>query len=240
MKEPLNMDFLTEGTATVLSQESGTDPLVNPGQKRPDESSSAILPQLMEKMLKRKVDKASAEWVALSREVFMITSLPLGEVKTYVNAPLFGLTEEVYGLQHTGQGLQGETQGENCIGYLRLKYLSPRYKQYRRYRHDQTFVVATCLFPKDVRPLFGCGWSMLEPICIPGSSFHMMAKDATFTIDGKNFKGRVIHYTAPVRYSSFTLYHERIGLTGEALGPSLEELIQIVESLHDLNSKVVE
>ena len=36
------------------------------------------------------------------------------------------------------------------------------------------------------------------------------------------------------------LYHGRIGLEGEALGPSIDELIQIVESLHDLNGKEVE
>jgi hypothetical protein len=71
-------------------------------------------------------------------------------------------------------------------------------------------------------------------------SHRLVVKDATFTIDGKSFKGSVIHYTAPVRYSSFMLYHGRTELKGEALGPSIEELIQIVESLHDLNGKEVE
>jgi hypothetical protein len=192
----------------------------------------------------------SAEQEALLRKVFMIRSLPLEEAMTYINAPIFGLTEEVCGLQHTGQGLQVVCG----IDLLRLEYLSPRYEQYR-YRDDQTFVVTTCLFPKDVHPLFGCRTTMLQVECVVGSSFRMIdgdavpdrnrshrliAKDATFTIDGKNFKGDVTHDTAPVRYSSFTLYHERIGLRGAAAGPSIEELIQILESLHDLNGKEVE
>ena len=198
-----------------------------------------------------KLSELPAEHEALVRKALMIRSLPLEEAMTYINAPIFGLTEEVCGLQYTGQSLQGEKRGENWTDFLRLEYLSPRYEQYR-YRHDQTFVVTTSLFPKDVRPLFRCLSTMLQIECVVGPSFRMidgetvpdrdrshrlMAKDATFTIDGKNFKGDVTHYTAPVRCSSFTLYHEHIGIRGAAAGPSLEELIQIVESLHDLKGK---
>jgi hypothetical protein len=192
--------------------------------------------------------EASAEEEALSRKVGMIGFLPLEEAKTYVNGPLYGLTEEVFGLQHT----EHMWQFENC---MRLEYLSPRYEQYR-YRHDQTFVVTTWPFGGEISPLASshleAGTALFITLHVIGGdalvsrlpdqdrSHCLVAKDATFTIDGKNFKGDVTHYTAPVRYSSFTLYHERIGLNGEALGPSIEELIQIVESLHDLNSKAVE
>jgi hypothetical protein len=68
---------------------------------------------------------------------------------------------------------------------------------------------------------------------------HFVAKDATFTIDGKRFTGMVEHYPK-VCYSAFSLLHGIINVYGEMLGPSIEELIQIVESLHDLNGKAGE
>jgi hypothetical protein len=184
-------------------------------------------------------------------KAFSIGRLPLAEAMTHINSPLYGLTEEVLGLQYT----QHVWQSENSMG---LSYLSPRYKEYR-FRHDETFMVRTHLFGEDEnvdfggwRNLMGAGCIMIVKSCpLPESapyvdlfanrdkSLRVVAEKATLTIDGKNFKGSVVHYTAPVRYSSFMLYHERIGLKGEALGPSIEELIQIVESLHDLNSKAV-
>ena len=196
--------------------------------------------------------EASAEEEALGRKVAMISFLPLEQAMTYVNGPLYGLTEEVCGLQHK----EHIWQKENC---MRFEYYSPCYEQYR-YRQDQTFVVTTCLLVEaEVQP-----WLPIPPPSLQAGnilfittrviggnaivsrlpnqdrSHSLMAKDATFTIDGKSFKGNVTHYTAPVRYSSFLLYHGRILLQGEALGPSLEESIQILESLHDLNGKEVE
>ena len=185
-------------------------------------------------------------------KAFNIGGLPLAEAMTYINSPLYGLTEEVLGLQYT----QHTWQSENS---MRLSYLSPRYKEYR-FRHDQTFVVQTYLFGEDENVdlggrtnSIGAGCIMIVKDCpLPDSapyvdlfakrdkSLRVVAEKAMLTIEGKNFKGSAVHYTAPMRYSSFMLYHERIGLKGEALGPSLEELIQIVEGLHDLNSKTVE
>ena len=184
--------------------------------------------------------EASAEQEAFRRKVTMISFLPLEEAMTYVNGPLYGLAEEVCGLQHTGH----MWQFENC---MRLEYRSPRYEQYK-YRHDQTFLITTCISGEDenqpglfASPHLEAG-GLLFVGRFPGQDqiFHFVAKDASFTIDGKCFKGEVTHYTAPVRYSSFMLYHRQIELKGEALGPSLEELIQIVESLHVLNRKQAE
>jgi hypothetical protein len=188
------------------------------------------------------------------RKSHMLADQPIEQARTSINGPLYGLTEEVFGLQYYAH----IWQHEDC---MRLEYLSPRYEQYR-YRYDQTFVVTTRLFGEDEKlpdppgdlhppPVLQAG-ALVIPVRLPGEdtfssrlpgrdrSHRLVAKDATFTIDGSLFKGSVIHYTASVRYSSFMLYHGRIELTGEALGPSLEELIQIVESLRDLNSKAGE
>jgi hypothetical protein len=192
------------------------------------------------------------EALAHHEKSMMIRRLSLEQAVQYVNGPVYGLTEELFSLQYT----QHAWQSENSMG---LCYLSPRYKEYR-FRHDQTFVVRTHLFGEDENVAFverrnsiQAGCIMIVKYCpLPDSapyvdlfanrdkSLRVVAEKATLTIDGKNFKGDVTHYTAPVRYSSFTLYHEHIGLKGEALGPSIEELIQILESLHVLNGKAVE
>ncbi len=174
------------------------------------------------------------------RKSHMLADQPLEQARTSINGPLYGLTEEVFGLQYYVH----IWQHEDC---MRLEYLSAHYKPYR-YRHDRTFVVTTRLFGEDEKlpdplgdlhspPVLETG-ALVIPVRFPGEdtfssrlpgrdqSHRLVAKDATFTIDGSLFKGSVIHYTTPVRYSSFMLYHGRIELTGEALGPSIEELIQ--------------
>ena len=198
-----------------------------------------------------RVRKASAEQGALGRKVSMIMFLPLEEAITYVNGPLYGLTEEVCGLQHTAH-MWGSAN------WMRLEYQSPCYEQYR-FRHDRTFAVATRIFAEEQKVAFGVFASVLEAGCVilvncpvndrasfvalfadKAKSLRVVAENATLSIAGKRFNGNITHYTAPVRYSSFMLYNGQVGLQGEALGPSIEELIQIVESLHDLNGKVVE
>jgi hypothetical protein len=191
---------------------------------------------------------------ARMKKTIMLRRLPLEQTKTYINGPLYGLTEDVFGLQHS----KHIWQFENCI---RLEYLSPRYEQYR-YKDDQTFIVTTCLFGEDEElpaiPLILCPSCTLKAGQqfmivhhpdgrtlggdLPGldQCHRLVANDTVLTIDGKSFKGNIIHYTEPVRFSRFILYNERIKLDVEALGPSIEELIQIVESLHDLNGKEVE
>lgn len=143
-----------------------------------------------------------------------------------------------------------------------LYYLSARYAQYQ-YKGDRTFVVTTRLFREDEKlpglpsdlhppPVLQEGNAVFNATRVVERYRHpfnlagvdrmpcFLAEKATFTIDGKSFKGSVIYYTTSVRYSSFVLYHGRIELQGEALGPSIEELIEIVESLHDLNGQEAE
>ena len=169
---------------------------------------------------------------------------------TYINGPLYGLTEEVSGLVRT----KHRWQFENC---MRFDYLSPHYSEYS-FENDPTFMVITRISGEaknqpDIAssPYFQAGQQFIIMHLpdgrtvggrLPGQDqcHRLMAKGATFTIDGSLFKGDVTHYTAPVRYSSLMLHHERIDLKCEALGPSIEELIEIVESLHNLNGKVGE
>ena len=167
----------------------------------------------------------------------MIRRLPLEQAVQYVNGPVYGLVEEVFDLQYTSPWLNSSRmQDGHDMDSLKLVYLSPRYEQYKG-SCGLTFGVLTQLAPKDMRPHFSTVRRVASDL---DRGHRLIAKDATFSIDGKNFKGDVTHYTAPVRYSFFTLYHERIRLTGEAAGPSIEEFIQILQSLHVLNGKAVE
>lgn len=190
------------------------------------------------------------ELEARMKKSFLLQRQTLEQARTHINGPLYGLTEEVFGLQHYVH----IWQHDNC---MQLEYLSPRYAQYA-FRNDRTFVVTTRIFADKQNVAFGSFASVLEAGCVilvncpvndrasfvalfadKEKSLRMVAKDAVVTIDGKSFKGSVTHYTAPVRYSSFEFYYGRVGIQGEALGPSIEEVIQIVESLHDLNGKEV-
>jgi hypothetical protein len=196
-------------------------------------------------------DEIKRELEALVWKASKLRSLPLEQSRTHINGPLYGLTEEVFGLQHYAH----MWQYENC---MRLEYLSPRYAKYA-FRNDRTFLVTTRIFADEQNVAFGSFASVLEAGCVilvncpvndrasfvalfadKEKSLRMVAKDAMVTIDGKSFKGSVTHYTAPVRYSSFEFYYGCVGIQGEALGPSIEELIQIVESLHDLKGKTVD
>src|SRR5215475_8984162 len=94
-----------------------------------------------------------------SIKAFSIGRLPLAEAMTHINSPLYGLTEEVLGLQYTRHGWNSE----NSMG---LYYLSPRYKEYR-FRDNQTLWVLTHLFGEDENvAFFGGGTNMIEAGCI--------------------------------------------------------------------------
>lgn len=170
------------------------------------------------------------------RKLIMIGRLPLEEAMAFVNVPLYGLTEEVCGLCYY-QHVYGTEHR------MRLEYYSPRYELRENFR--QTFLVESCLYeeteyqPSVPLPILGAR-IVTGQFPAQDHSHAFLAKEAVFTIDGKCFKGTVGYHTAPVCYSVFALYHGRIGLSGEALGPSIEELIQILQSLCVLNGKAVE
>ena len=170
------------------------------------------------------------------RKLIMIGRLPLEGAMAFVNVPLYGLTEEACGLRPYQHVYGTENR-------MRLEYYSPQYELRENFR--QTFLVESCLYgetehqPSLPLPMLG---ARIVAGQFPGQdhSHVFVAKEAVFTIDGKCFKGTVGYYTVPLCYSIFALYRGRIGLSGEALGPSLEELILILESLRMLNGKEVE
>ena len=182
------------------------------------------------------------------RRAFHIRMMPLAEALAYATQPVYGLTEEIFGLQHDGHSWRSN-------GEVFIAYRSPLYTQYA-FRNDQTFVAKTRIIEEGKKLAFGLIRSSIEAACVafdecPSDEFaalfeakeksvRVAADQAALSIDGDSFKGSILHYTAPVRYSRFMFHSERVGIQGEALGPSLEELIQIVESLHVLNGKEVE
>jgi len=197
----------------------------------------------------------SEEQKAFSRKIAMIQMLPLEEAMTFVTTPLYGLTEEVYGLQHC----MNIWQSERC---MKLEYYSPRYKQYETVK-GKTFTVESHLYDEETKPKIRLGG--LPNLSLGGAAVFgdtseeervailndfskrqdlrhhvFIARDVLILIDGKSFRGCLTYFSAPFCYSAFTLYSGRVGVEGEALGPSIEELIQILESLRVLNGKAVE
>jgi hypothetical protein len=183
-------------------------------------------------------------------EAYRIRMIPLEEALAYATKPVYGLTEEVFGLQH-------DRHSWRLDGEMFIAYRSPLYAQYA-FRNDETFVVQTRIIEEGKKVAFGLFRSSIEAARVAfdagpdinpefvelfeakEKSVRIAAEKAALNIDGDSFKGSILHYTAPVRYSRFTFHSERVGLQGEALGPSIEELIQILESLHVLNGKEVE
>ncbi len=179
---------------------------------------------------------------------FRIRMMPLEEALAYATRPVYGLTEEVYGLRH-----------EKHSGYINIEslieYRSPLYVQYA-FRNDPNFVIKTRIIEEGKKVAFGFYASSIEAarVAFDGDSsdefaalfeakeksVRVAAEKAALSIDGDSFKGSILHYTAPVRYSRYTFHSEHVGIQGDALGPSLEELISILESLRVLNGKAVE
>ena len=170
--------------------------------------------------------------------------LPLEEAMTFVNAPVYGLTEDVCGMQKVSHVYISEHS-------MKLEYYSPRYGKHPKIYKELNFLVSSHIvepeIPLERRAKMSSSHHQLSAWILVGDLTEeerhhqvFVAKDAVFTIDGKRFKGNVTYYTAPVCYSGFVLFHEDICVQGEALGPSVDELIQILESLHVLNGKAVE
>lgn len=188
------------------------------------------------------------ELIAHMQESSRVRRLPLEKAGECIDGPLYGLDRLMFGLQH----FVHIWQGNDC---MRLEYRSPCYEKYA-FRNDRTFVVTSSIFSKEQDVTFGCRglvseagaiicWESLTRTRDPylalwankARSLCMVAKDVTRTIDGKTFNGQIIHYTDPVRYSRFEFRSGCVGLQGEALGPSIEEVAEILKNLRVLNDK---
>ena len=131
---------------------------------------------------------------------------------------------------------------------MHISYYSPYYEKYRDSIDRRTLIVTTRLFNNEKLTRMSDCFSRhletgieLELKQHPEQDQfpHFVAKDATFIIDGKCFTGTIEHYPK-VCYSAFSLLHGVINVYGDMLDPSIEELVQIVESLRNLNGKAGE
>jgi hypothetical protein len=174
-------------------------------------------------------------WLAAVKRSEFIGNLPWREALAYINTPLYGLTEEVCGYQRTKLVFDTENR-------VRLGYHSPRFKSHPEFGYS--FLIESSLYEEmehqETLPQSKIVGRRSPQVDSIERSHLFVATEALFFIDGKHFKGYVSYQAAPVQYSRFMLYSGRIGIQGEALGPSLDELIQILESLHVLNGKEVE
>lgn len=178
------------------------------------------------------------EILAHREKRMMIRRLPLEQAVQYVNGPVYGLVkelEELFGLQVCTNGWRSESN-------MDLYFWSPTEPHYAR-----AFFIDTSLYAEE-RPLMkiqnmSCsltaarGFQFCSDISL---SQYFKGSDAVFTIEGKSFKGWISHRADPMLYSRVHIQHERVVIYAEALGFGIEEFIQIMESLHDLNSKAVE
>jgi hypothetical protein len=173
----------------------------------------------------------------------IVRRLPLEQAVQHVNGPVYGLVEELFGLQCRVHLL-------GIKNSMRLGYV---YNSTDEPYHDDIprgFTITTSLttFPYvEGRDPMGISYMGFlkhgrdSRFCSDISlSQHFKGADAVFIIEGKSFKGSISHRADPVLYSRVNIQHERVVIKAEALGPSIEELIEIVESLHDLNGKAGE
>ena len=178
------------------------------------------------------------EALAHHEKSMMICRLSLEQAVQYVIGPVYGLDDAQFGLHHRIHFWCDENS-------MRLGYLYSSVESYHDL-HPRAFTVTTSLYAEGVHPggipfMGHLRHGMDSWFCCDISlSQRFKGKDAVFIIDGKSFKGSITHRVDPMLYSRVTLQHERVGIDAEALGPSIEELIQILESLHDLKGKEVE
>jgi hypothetical protein len=166
--------------------------------------------------------------------------IPLEEALVSVKFPVYGLTEEVCGLRYNDYGTF------NPHGDLTINYRSERYAPFNvRDQTLSTFYVTSVsdsgkVIPKLVPQMHDISLGViirrLERVMVH-TPFRW---EGTLTIDGKAFSGCILYYPAPLCASACCFGGDGAHFDGKAFGPNVDELIQILESLHDLNGKAVE
>jgi hypothetical protein len=160
--------------------------------------------------------------------------IPLEEALASVDFPVYGLVEEVCGLRYNGCGaFPGDYQP------FTLNYQSERYEPLRvRGMTLNTFYVTSF---RDLRRII----PQMHDISL-GFIVHRLDGveirapfrwEGMLTIDRKAFFGSICHYPAPLRVSACCFSGDSTHFDGQAFGPNVEELIQILESLHVINGE---
>jgi hypothetical protein len=162
----------------------------------------------------------------------------LEEAMAGVEFPVYGLpeTKDVCGLRYSW-----DPYAPTKTGMVTLTYQSRHYLPFLHERtNGPTFLLRSCLLesePGNLRTHLSLGsWSLRD---IPEAPSPVQI-GLNMPIEGKSFKGYAAYTSKPVYFATFSLSRGRMMLEGESLGPSIDDLIQIISSLHVLNGKAVE
>ena len=176
----------------------------------------------------------------------------LEEVMASIDFPIYGLTEEVFGLRSSGYWAPPRYNGKywSCPKdqlCITLNYQSDRYMPFihKKSSKETTFSVCNGRSLRDGEPLLGIKYASYvrweEGPDLPVSEGkRTFAFCSSLTIDGEQFVGNFLYFPAPIFHSIYVFNHGHLCLQGQARGPHPDELIQILESLHVLNGKAVE
>lgn len=162
---------------------------------------------------------------------------PLEEVMASVDFPVYGLTEEVFGLRYSRYGTSQPFPADRRIG---LAYQSDRCFQFldeNSYK-NLTFNVASSKHSHGITSVGYTFWKY-EGVAEQDCS-RIFVFSGSLTIDGGQFIGNFTSYPAPILESGYVFSNGRVCLYGGAYGLHPDELIQTLQSLRVLNGKEVE
>ena len=172
---------------------------------------------------------------------------PLEEVIASVDFPVYGLTEEVFGLRYSSRCWTPRSNGRWCSRYrfITLDYHSERYIPFLHEQASKKPTLSVRSFKGLDSPLVGIKsvsyvhWEEGPDIPVQDSS-RIGVFSSSLTIDGEHFIGNFLYYPAPTFHSMYMFNNGHMYLQGQARGPHLDELIQILQNLRVLNGKAVE
>jgi hypothetical protein len=162
---------------------------------------------------------------------------PLEEMMASVDFPVYGLTEEVFGLRYSECRSSQSILSDRQIG---LAYQSDRcfpFLDQNSYK-NLTFNVASSRYRPGVTSV---GYTLWKYAGVPEQDCNrLFAFYGSLTIDGEQFMGNITSYPAPILDSGYVFNNERVCCWGRAYGLHPDELIQVLQSLRMLNGKAVE
>jgi len=171
---------------------------------------------------------------------------PLEEVMASVDFPVYGLTEEVFGLRSSGYWAPRDDGHWGCSNYqqfITLDYQSERYIPflYEKAGKEPTFSVRNCRSLSGpplpgIKSVSYVHWEEGPDIPVQ-EGCRTFAFCSSLTIDGEQFVGNFLYYPAPIFHSMYMFNNGRVYLYGGAYGPHPDELIQILQSLRVLNNQ---
>lgn len=161
----------------------------------------------------------------------------LEEMMASVDFPVYGLTEDVFGLHYSRYGSSQPFPSDRRIA---LEYQSDRCFQFLHEdaHKNLTFNVASS---RHYHGITSVGYTLWKYAGIPEQDCsRLFVFSGSLTIDGEQFIGNFTSYPAPILESGYVFQNGRVCLYGGAYGPHPDELIQILQSLRVLNGKEVE